>query len=556
MSRRWTLVGLPLLWLAVLASAVAVVRARHESRTLFVQLERLSAERDALNIAWGQQQLEQSVVVEPRLRRTASPSNRRPDGVPAAGRSADPRAMRRRDGEIEFDAPQFRGPRALAGRGLLALTALVLVGRAVQLQVFDREFIAKQADMRHARTAKLDAHRGAIQSTASASRSRSSSPVDTVWVNPPEFAEAGEGIAQLARALELNRQWLEPARHQQPRPRVPLRRAPPRARRGGEVRKLAIPGVYFQREYKRFYPNGEVTGHLLGFTNLDEAGQEGLELAYDRSLAGIDGAKRVISGRPRPGDPERRGAASAAAGRGPRHQHRPAHPVPRLPRAEGGDPRAPAQARGPSSCSTSRRAKCSRWSTSRRSTRTTARQYEVVPLPQSRGDRHLRAGLEHQAVRRRRGARLRPLHARTARSTPLPFKVGSRDHPRQARPRHDRRGPGARALQQRRHGEDRAVARPRPDARRRCSALGFGEVTGERLPGRVRRAPDRAPANWRPINIATMSYGYGLSVTPLQLAQAYATIGAFGVHRPITFRRAEGAADGRARAARRASRAT
>ncbi len=60
MSRRWTFVALPLLWLAVLASAVAVVRARHESRALFVQLERLSAERDALNIEWGRQQLEQS----------------------------------------------------------------------------------------------------------------------------------------------------------------------------------------------------------------------------------------------------------------------------------------------------------------------------------------------------------------------------------------------------------------------------------------------------------------------------------------------------------------
>lgn len=65
MNKRWTLVGLPLLWLAVLASAVAVVRARHESRTLFVQLERLSAERDALNIAWSQQQLEQSVWSNP-----------------------------------------------------------------------------------------------------------------------------------------------------------------------------------------------------------------------------------------------------------------------------------------------------------------------------------------------------------------------------------------------------------------------------------------------------------------------------------------------------------
>jgi cell division protein FtsL len=59
-SRRWTAIGLPLLWLAVLASAVAVVRARHESRTLFVELERLSAERDRLNIEWSQRQLEQS----------------------------------------------------------------------------------------------------------------------------------------------------------------------------------------------------------------------------------------------------------------------------------------------------------------------------------------------------------------------------------------------------------------------------------------------------------------------------------------------------------------
>lgn len=60
MSRRWMLVGLPVLWLAVLASAIAVVRARHEARTLFVQLEQLSAERDRLNIEWGQLQLEQS----------------------------------------------------------------------------------------------------------------------------------------------------------------------------------------------------------------------------------------------------------------------------------------------------------------------------------------------------------------------------------------------------------------------------------------------------------------------------------------------------------------
>jgi len=59
-SRRWSIVGLPLLWLAVLASAIAVVRARHESRTLFVELEKFNSQRDELNIEWGQRQLEQS----------------------------------------------------------------------------------------------------------------------------------------------------------------------------------------------------------------------------------------------------------------------------------------------------------------------------------------------------------------------------------------------------------------------------------------------------------------------------------------------------------------
>jgi cell division protein FtsI (penicillin-binding protein 3) len=74
-------------------------------------------------------------------------------------------------------------------------------------------------------------------------------------------------------------------------------------------------------------------------------------------------------------------------------------------------------------------------------------------------------------------------------------------------------------------------------------ALGFGEVTASGFPGESAGLLTGA-ANWRPINIATMSYGYGLSVTPLQLAQAYATIGAGGIHRPVTFRRAESPAAG------------
>ena len=200
--------------------------------------------------------------------------------------------MRRRDGEVEFDAPQFR-LRARMLTGLLLFSALVLIGRSVQLQVFDQQFIAKQADMRHARNAKMIAHRGAILDRFGEPLAVSS-PVDTVWVDPSEFAQAGEGIAKLARALRLNRQWLEQrvtsnldreflyvARHMDPA-------------EAAKIKALGIPGVYLLREYRRYYPNSEVTGHLLGFTNLDEAGQEGLELAYDPSLAGQDGQKRVI----------------------------------------------------------------------------------------------------------------------------------------------------------------------------------------------------------------------------------------------------------------------
>ena len=60
------------------------------------------------------------------------------------------------------------------------------------------------------------------------------------------------------------------------------------------MRNLGIPGVYLKREYRRYYPSGEVTGQMLGFTNIDDAGQEGMELAFDHWLAGTDGAKRVI----------------------------------------------------------------------------------------------------------------------------------------------------------------------------------------------------------------------------------------------------------------------
>ena len=170
--------------------------------------------------------------------------------------------------------------------------------------------------MRHARTATMIAHRGMIVDRFGEPLAVSS-PVDSVWVNPPVFADSGDGIAKLAGALKLNRQWLEQrvtsnldreflyvARHLDPD-------------KAGEIRKLGIPGVSFEREYKRFYPNGEVTAHLLGFTNLDEEGS-GRPRARLRPLARGQGWREARASRTAAGRSSRKSRVlqGAAAGRG------------------------------------------------------------------------------------------------------------------------------------------------------------------------------------------------------------------------------------------------
>jgi cell division protein FtsI (penicillin-binding protein 3) len=446
--------------------------------------------------------------------------------------------MRRREGEIEFEAPQFRArTRMLAG--LLALTALVLIGRSVQLQVFDQQFIAKQADMRHARTSKLEAHRGAIVDRFGEPLAVSS-PVDTVWVNPPEFAEAGDGIMRLARALKLNRQWLGQrvtsnldrdflyvARHLEPD-------------EAAKIRKLAIPGVYFLREYKRFYPNSEVTGHLLGFTNLDEAGLEGLEYAYDRSLAGTDGAKRVL-----------------VNGRGQVIQNVEVLKAP----LQGEDFVTSIDLRIQYLAYRALKAAIREHS---------AKAGTVVVLDIATGEvlamvnqpsfnPNDRTQYEVSRYRNRAvtdifepGSSIKPFvvaaalasgrYAATSTIDAIPFKVGSRiirDH-------HDLGTIDMGEVLARSSNVAMAkiaLSLDKSQMHGTLQGLGFGKVTESGFPGESAGLLS-STANWKPINIATMAYGYGLSVTPLQLAQAYATIGAFGVHRPVTYRRTEAAPAG------------
>jgi len=195
-------------------------------------------------------------------------------------------------GETDVQAKTYRW-RATLVLGLLVLGAIGLAARAVELQWLDHGFLAKQGDDRSMRVVKIAAHRGAITDRYGEPLAVST-PVDSIWVNPPELNDNIDQLPKLARALKedqqtlarritsnLDREFLYLVRHMPPE-------------QAERIKALGIPGVYLLREYRRYYPAGEVSGHVIGFTTVDDKGQEGLELGFDQLLNGEDGTKRVI----------------------------------------------------------------------------------------------------------------------------------------------------------------------------------------------------------------------------------------------------------------------
>jgi cell division protein FtsI (penicillin-binding protein 3) len=202
--------------------------------------------------------------------------------------------------------PPQRGRRRQAGPssrkrmvvvvGLLALASLGLVARAFDLQVVRKQFYQSQGEARFLREMQIPVSRGTIFDR-NGEPLAVSTPVMSIWANPSEVLDSDERIPQLAQALGVDAGVLkEQLAKRSDREFVYLRRqmAPAAAQ---TVLDLGIPGINGQREFKRYYPSGEVTSHVLGFTNIDDHGQEGLELAYDDWLAGKPGAKRVIRDR-------------------------------------------------------------------------------------------------------------------------------------------------------------------------------------------------------------------------------------------------------------------
>jgi cell division protein FtsI (penicillin-binding protein 3) len=191
--------------------------------------------------------------------------------------------------------------RRFVGRSTLVLAFFVLVAssllaRAVHLQVLNKDFLNEQGDSRHLRTEKVSAHRGSI-TDRNGEPLAISTPVDSVWADPKELATAVDRVPELAKSLGLEPQLLmRRITRSMDKEFVYLKRhlSPAQAH---SVMALELPGVNVLREYRRFYPAGEVAGHLVGFNNVDDDGQEGLELAYNHWLSGTSGAKRVLQDR-------------------------------------------------------------------------------------------------------------------------------------------------------------------------------------------------------------------------------------------------------------------
>jgi len=185
----------------------------------------------------------------------------------------------------------------LYGFLLMFLLCLVaLVARAVNLQIVDTDFLQDQGEARYLREVVVPTRRGNILDR-NGEPLAVSTPVDSVWVNPKMLLQSVEDIAPLADVLGVDADEIERRLTQRSaREFVWLRRRlhPDVA---AQVKSLKLHGVFLQKEYRRFYPAGEVTSHVIGFTNIDDVGQEGLELAYNDWLQGKPGLKRIIRDR-------------------------------------------------------------------------------------------------------------------------------------------------------------------------------------------------------------------------------------------------------------------
>jgi cell division protein FtsI (penicillin-binding protein 3) len=424
---------------------------------------------------------------------------------------------------------------ALLFGGFAALSA-----RAVYLQVWQSEFLTVQGEKRVQRIAPIPAYRGMITDRRGEPLAVST-PVETLWANPREANPAPAQIQSLAHILDKNPDQLARLFADKSKGFVYIDRLvePPKA---AQVKALQIAGLHSKPAYRRYYPAGEVTAHVLGITNIEDQGQEGLELAYQSWLTGEPGAQRVVKDRPgnvveileriKAPKPGRDLALSL-------NQH-----IQYLAYRELSDAIARNQAKAGAVVVLD------------------ARTGEILALANSPSfNPNSRATFEAARLRNRAatdtfepGSTMKPLFVAAALDVgvvrpdtridtgPGWFVIGDKritdTHPKGIMTVSD-------AVQV---SSNVALAKIALEMRgedywRLLTRAGLGAQPRSGLPGEV--SGRLRPSNsWRPIEKATMSFGHGLSVSLLQLARAYTAFANDGVMPSLTALRRESAATG------------
>ena len=430
--------------------------------------------------------------------------------------------------------PSFRGRRVTVVSAF-AVIGLVMLSGAIERQILEVDFLQKEGARRYLTRIDIPVHRGLITDRDGAILA-ASAPVDSIWADPRALRPDHPGLKPLAAALEMTfaelRGKLEKAHG---RAFIYLRRRalPEQVERAmAAVEAHDIPGVELEREYRRYYPDGEVFAHAIGFTDIEDSGQEGLEFAYNDVLKGTPGLRRVIR------DGRRWVVKDVESIRAPQPGRDLALSLDRrLQYLAYRELKAAVQKHRAKSASL---------------VVLDVRTGEVLamvnqPSYNPNGDRSGTGGrLRNRAVTDlfEPGSTMKPFTVAIAMdagrirpntvidTSPGYFQVGQY----QVKDHHNLGAIDIATLLRKSSnvGSAKIALELSPELFwRGLHNLGFGTPTAAGLPGEAggQLAP---PKEWARIEQATISFGYGLSMTPLQLAQAYAVLGADGVRRPVS----------------------
>lgn len=178
--------------------------------------------------------------------------------------------------------------------GVILTSMLTLASRAVYLQVLDKEFLQDKGDLQHVGIVDVPAYRGQIKDR-NGEPLAISTPVQSIWMNLRQLKDSEQDkVKQMASILGMSDKDMQAFIKKEAGKRFVYLKRQINPDLAEKVKALEITGVYFERAFKRYYPAGATAGHLLGFTNIDDTGQEGMEHGYDHILRGTPGKKRVI----------------------------------------------------------------------------------------------------------------------------------------------------------------------------------------------------------------------------------------------------------------------